>query len=101
MLGYVVVQLRRGDIVRMCRLFLSRNAAFQYLAEQEDTTSSWWKVVEIESNHIAPNARCEVVLDIAWDRNNRVKIIGVYAEDGIPNEIKEKDEYFAELLACE
>jgi len=101
MKAYLVVQLRRGDIVIMHKLFAERQSAFVYMSQANDTVSSWWKVVEVDANQVYVGNPCEIVMDVAWDVDNRVKIIGVYPLDQIPENIKQEDDYFVETLVCE
>lgn len=101
MKAYLVVQLRRGDIVVMHKLFAERQNAFMYMFQANDSVSSWWKVVEVDANLVYVGNPCEIVLDVAWDSTNRVKVIGVYPLNQLPPAIKDEDDYFVETLVCE
>ena len=97
MLAYLVIQLRSGDMIAMRRMFSNRPAAFAYLAEQRDTETSWWKVVELDSTDIQFGLPVDIVLRVRWETSNRVTFIGAYQPGFIPPQYS-SDHYFAETL---
>lgn len=97
MFAYLVIQLRSGDMVAMRKIFSTRSNAFAYLAEQEDTETSWWKILEIDSTDIQFGLPVEIVLRVRWETSNRVTFIGAYQPGFIPSRYS-SDHYFAEIL---
>ena len=97
MLAYLVIQLRSGDMIAMRKLFSTRPGAFAYLAEQQDTETSWWKILEIESNDIQFGIPVDIVLRVRWETSNRVTFIGAYQPGFVPQQYS-SDHYFAETL---
>ena len=97
MLAYIVVQLRSGDMIAMRRMFSTRSGAFQYLADCQDTETSWWKVVEVDSNEISHGIPVDIVLRVRWETSNRVTFIGAYQPGHVPEQYS-SDHYFAETL---
>ena len=97
MIAYLVVQMRSGDMIAMHRMFSTRGGAFQYLADCQDSETSWWKVVELDSNDIQHGLPVDIVLRVRWETSNRVTFIGAYQPGHIPEQYS-SDHYFAETL---
>ena len=100
MLVYIVVQLRCGDIVCMHKMFTEKANAFQYMSNAKDSQTSWWKVVEFESNVVLGRAY-DIVLRVNWEKSNRVTIEEIYDHGyDIPQKFGGRH-YFIETLLCE
>ena len=100
MLVYIVVQLRCGDIVSMHKMFTEKANAFQYMSTAKDSQTSWWKVVEFESNVVLGRAY-DIVLRVNWEKSNRVTIEEIYDHGyDIPQKFGGRH-YFIETLLCE
>lgn len=96
-MAFLVLQLRSGDMVSMHRLFLSRNSAWQYLMQAADTSTSWWKILEIPDANLDVNNNVEIAIRVRWETSNRVTYVGTYAPNNAPNNLDSED-IFVELM---
>jgi hypothetical protein len=97
---FVVIQLRFGDMVSMHRMFTNKSNAFQYISNATDTETSWWKVVEFDSN-VVPDREYDVIVRVSWEKSNRATIEEIYDHGyDIPQKYSGRH-YFIETLRCE
>jgi hypothetical protein len=100
MKAYLVLQLRRGDMISMHKLYSNPAYAWNYLSHVQDTDSSWWKVLEIDEPNLQPNTPMDIVIRVRWETSNTVKYVGGFTPRNVPPQYDE-DRYFAETLTLE
>jgi len=96
----MVVSLRGGDDVIMHGLYLHRAQAFQYMEAAFDSSTTWWKVVPVESNELQYNLESEIVLRVRWGTSNRATVMGVYQPGMVPAGFVRNDTYTVQRLVC-
>ncbi len=100
MMVYIVIQLRCGDVVSMHRMFTEKSKAFQYMSNAKDTETSWWKVVQFESN-VVQKREYDVIVRVSWEKSNRATVEQIYDHGyDIPEKFGGRH-YFIETLLCE
>ena len=96
--AYLVLQFRSGDMVTMHKMFNTRRAAFQYLEDTTDSSTSWWKILEFSSPDISVGQSYEVSIRVRWETSNRVTFVGVYPPDQVPADQLRDDMIFVERM---
>lgn len=100
MLVYTVIQLRAGDMVSMHKMYTEKAKAFEYLSTVKDTETSWWKVLEFESN-VVLNREYDIVVRVSWEKSNRATIETIYDHGYDISQKYSGRHYFIETLKCE
>jgi hypothetical protein len=97
---FMVIQLRFGDMVSMHKMFTEKSNAFQYICNAKDTETSWWKVVEFDSN-VVVGREYDIVVRVNWEKSNRATVEEIYDHGyDIPHKYGGRH-YFIETLRCE
>ncbi len=98
---YLVLELHDGDILNMHTIKQTREAAYRFLAEQDDgDNKSWWKVLEFHHNNIDLGAEYEVVVRVLWNDSNRVEFLGAWLAQGFAQNDGDDDYTYVDVVRC-
>ena len=82
---YLVVELRRGDIVQTWAATLTREGAYSRLAAIQanlmNDSRSWWKVVYIpnpEEMNILEGNHYYIAVSVDWEEDNAFSFVGIF-----------------------
>ena len=82
---YLVVELRRGDIVQTWAVCLSLNGAYSRLAAIQahvlNDTRSWWKVVYVPTPgdiQVVEDRHLYVAVSVDWEGDNEFSFVGLF-----------------------
>jgi hypothetical protein len=97
---FAVIELRRGDIAQTWAVCEQYNDACHKLSSLMAIISiptSWWKIVEFNTNAIAP---FYIVINVEWDSDNMVNVLGCYQMlNMIPNNYRNSNCYWIDWVA--
>lgn len=100
MIGYIVMNMRSGDMISLISAHSSRAEATQRLLQhmENDEITTWWKIVEIDVPQYG--VEYDIVVRVSWGGSNRVRFIGTFGIGQVPQRY-DGDCYFADRLICQ
>jgi hypothetical protein len=97
---FAVIELRRGDIAQswaVCEHYIDACHRLYNLMTTISTPTSWWKIVEFNTNAIAP---FYIVINVEWESDNQVTVLGCYQTlDMIPNNYRNSNRYWIDWVS--
>jgi hypothetical protein len=91
--AYIVMQIRSGDLVVMHRMFTNKTYAYEYLYQLPDTSTSWWKVLEVFDENLVGGETYDIAVKVRWGTSNRVTYLGAYQPGCVPQQILNDNNY--------
>lgn len=95
---YLVVELRRGDILQTWALTTTREVAVQRMATlMRPDATSWWKILEVEMPpwmiNSAEGAQFWVALEVDYEDDNEVRFLEIADQfELLPFDVRNSDD---------